>query len=59
MFLPVCPPSLSTSQNTGAAFLNMSWSCASPSIAKQLIPMYSMYSGATNIAGSPFLVDAA
>jgi hypothetical protein len=46
-------------QNTGFAFLNMSWSCASPSIAKQLIPMQSLFSGATNIAGSPFLVNAA
>ena len=46
-------------QNTGQAFLNFSWWCqtCAPVIARALVPNSVLFSGATNIMNSPFIVN--
>jgi hypothetical protein len=42
-------------QNTGNAFINLSW--AYPTVTKEIIPKKMLFSGATNIVNSPFIVN--
>lgn len=44
-------------QTTGTAFLVVQWECLAQGLAKQVVPRAALFSGASNMPGSPFLVQ--
>jgi hypothetical protein len=44
-------------QTTGTAFLVVQWECVARGVAKQVVPRAALFSGASNMPGSPFVVQ--